>query len=290
MTPKGKTAPPPKKNGKAAPPKKKQAVKNLFQDPEEFFLPPKVIVVAVEGWGKTSMGAYVQDHKEFNNVAFLMPQTETGYKTLYGMGRVPKVKNLVTHTWKETLEALDSLGDFDALILDELSGFEAQLFESVCKSEYSGNWNKFNSYGRGVKIAIPEWRKFLAQLEALEIFILAFSHCAITTFKDPMNDDHDRYVAALNSNIWGAARRWGDACLFGTFDSIVDDEGKGIGGTERMLYTEHRDTHDAKNRFGMVDEISMPDDPAQMFTTLWDAITNPGSVEPEDEDAEEETE
>jgi len=287
MAAKGKTAPPPKRSGKGAP-DRKQPVSNLFQDPEEYFLPPKVIVVAIEGWGKTSMGAYVQEHAEFKNVAFLMPQTETGYKTLYGMGRVPKVKNLVTETWAETLEALDSLAGFDALILDELSGFEAQLFEQVCKAEYSGNWNKFNSYGRGVKIAIPVWRKFLAQLEALEIFILALSHCAITTFKDPMNDDHDRYVAALNANLWGAARRWADACLFGTFESIVDDEGKGIGGTDRVLFTEHRDTHDAKNRYGMTSEINMPADPAEMFNTLWLELTSPGGIEPEE--SEEETE
>ena len=287
MNAKKKPAPPPpkkggrktsSKNGEKNRPKPKTG----FKVTEPVFTPPKIAVVAVEGWGKTSLAAHIPD------VALLMPETETGYKTLLGIGRVPKVPNMITTSWKETMDALDNVGDAKALALDELSGFEAQCFENVCRKEYSMDWNKFNSYGRGYKIAAPEWRKFLAKLESLDIMIVAMSHCAIETFKDPLNDDHDRYVAALHKGTWGATRRWADACLFGTFESIVDDEGKGIGGTDRVLLTEHRDTHDAKNRYGMAADIEMPDDYTEMWPHLWKELTEPsGEAEPEEEPEEE---
>lgn len=262
--PKGKrkAAPPPKKAGGT-----KKEAPGLFKKPEAKFVPPKIVLVGVEGWGKTSMAANIPD------VALLMPKTETGYKTLFGVGSVPEVPCLVTTTWDETMKALDQVEGFGALALDELSGFEAQCFEAVCRREYSDKWEKFNAYGRGYKIAAPEWRKFLAKLEKLGIMIFALSHCAIETFKDPMSDDHDRYVAALHKSTWGATRRWADACLFGTFESIVDDDGKGIGGTDRVLYTEHRDTHDAKNRYNMNPEIEMPNEPAETWDFLWEQIT-----------------
>jgi len=269
-----KTGPPPppppkKKSGKKS--AAKPAAKQLqFKKPTGKFRPPKLVVVGVEGWGKTSLAANIPD------IAILMPSVETGYLTLLGAGRVPEVPALVTEKWKESLAALDNLGDAKALALDELSGFQAQCFEYICRNEFGNDWKKFDSYGRGYKLVTPEWLKFLAKLERLGIMIVALSHCSIETFKDPMSDDHDRYVSALHKTMWGLTRRWADACLFGTFRSIVDEEsGKGIGGDERVLYTEHRDTHDAKNRYGMESELEVPDDPAGTWAFLWDAITNP---------------
>ena len=245
-----------------------------FAMPDEEFRPPKIVVVGVEGWGKTSLGAHI------NGASILMPETEQGYKTLVGAKRVPLMPCLVTTTWKQTLEAIDKFNG-DTLVLDELSGFEKQCHEYVCNNEYKGDWAKFWAYHRGVKIALPEWLKFLAKLERKGIMVVALSHCSIETFKDPMNDDHDRYVAALFRDTWGVTRRWADACLFGTFVSIVDDDkGKGIGGEERILYTEHRDTHDAKNRYGMNPEIDIPDEVEEVWPVIWSAING----EDEDED------
>ena len=51
-----------------------------------------------------------------------------------------------------------------------------------------------------------------------------------------------------------------------------DGKVKGIGGTDRVLYAERRDAFDAKNRYGMPPEVDVPDDPAQIWTTIWDQI------------------
>ncbi len=265
MTTKKASPPPlPAKKGKPA---------TAFRKAQKRFVPPKIVVVGVEGWGKTSLAANI------DGVALIMPSTETGYLTLLGAGRVPAVDQIVTKSWRETLAAVDQAKGYKAIALDELSGFEKQCHEFVNENEYGGNWSKFWAYHRGLKIAAPEWMKLLSKLESLDVMVVALSHCSIETFQDPMSDDYDRYVAALAKPTWGVTRRWADACLFGTFQPVVDDDGKGIGGTDRVLYTEHRDAYDAKNRYGMEPEIDMPDDPAEMWGAVWEAITEPGGEE-----------
>lgn len=257
-----------KKNMTPPPPaSKKKKAKKGFSKPKSGFRPPKIVLVGVEGWGKTSLVSYIDD------VAILMPEAETGYLTLFGAGRVPKVDCLVTTTWKETLDAIDAAKGHKALALDELSGLEKQAQEYICQNEYGGKWSAFWHYHKGMNLVVPEWRKFLAKLEKLDITIVALCHCSIQNFKNnPMVGDHDRYVGDLHKTVWAESKQWSDAALFGTFAPVVDDEGKGIGGDERLLYTEHRDTHDAKNRYGLEPEIDIPDDPAEVWPLIDDMI------------------
>ena len=42
---------------------------------------------------------------------------------------------------------------------------------------------------------------------------------------------------------------------------------------DRVLYCERRDAFDAKNRYGMREHLDIPADPAQIWPTIWDAIT-----------------
>jgi len=230
------------------------------------FKPPKIVLVGVEGWGKTTTAAHVPD------VALMIADTETGYDTLLGVDRVPAVPCVTTSSWRETLEVVGEIGDAGALALDELSGFEKQCHNYVCANDFKNDWVKFYSYGRGPQTAMAEWGKLLARLEQLEIPVVALAHCAIETFRDPAADDYSRYVAALSKPTWGATRRWGDAVLFGTFESQVV-EGKGVGGTDRVLHTEHRDAYDAKNRYAMDPEIDIPDDPTKVWETIWAQVT-----------------
>lgn len=230
------------------------------------FRPPKIVLVGVEGWGKTTMAAHIP------GVALLMAETETGYDTLLGVERVPSVPCVTTSKWRETFDVIEELGDAQALAIDELSGIEKQCHDYVCANDFKGDWVKFYSYGKGPKTALIEWGKLLARLEQLGILIVALSHCAIETFSDPDEDDYSRYVAALSRQTWGATKRWADAVLFGTFESQVVG-GKGVGGTDRILHTEHRDAYDAKNRYSMDDEIDIPDDPTKIWETIWAQVT-----------------
>ncbi len=244
---------------------------------------PKLVIVGVEGWGKTSTGAFIPD------ATIMMAPTETGYLTLLDVKRVPEIPRAIADSWTGEDGAKELVKNYNAktpLIIDEASGFEKMCHEYVCNKDFDSNWSKFYYYYRGVKESIPEWISFLKLLEDLDCMVILLSHCAVETFKDPTNDDHDRYVAALAKDTWGVTKRWADACLFGTFISTVDVDGKGTGGEDRILYTTHRDTHDAKNRYGMSPEIDMPNYPKQVWPVIWDKIQNPEM--PIDEPGEEE--
>ena len=286
MAKKKKAASPPPPPPRSVEKENKQYKKSPagFAIPSVEFRPPKLVLVGVEGFGKTSIAASIED------VAILMPETEQGLLTLIGAKRVDAVPCKVTKKWSETLKAIGEFKGFEALALDELSGFEQQCFDHVCRQEFGGDWSKFWAYHKGPNMALPEWSKFLARLETLGVMIVACSHCAIETFKDPMNEDHDRYVAALHKKTWALTKRWADACLFGTFVSIVDDEGKGIGGEDRTIYTTHSDTHDAKNRYGMPTELTVPNDAAEVWPFVLDVIQNPGDYtgDADDDDGDDE--
>ena len=87
----------------------------------------------------------------------------------------------------------------------------------------------------------------------------------------------DRYVCDVHPKTWAATCKWADAVLFGNFLTVVDKaahtgKGKGVGGTDRVIYTARRDAFDAKNRFGMPAELWLSDDPTESWGILWNSI------------------
>lgn len=257
--------------------------------------PLKILFYAVEGFGKTSMGAHT------NKPFMLMGQAETGYSDLLAAGRVPAVPGLRVDTFKQALDTLDSLakdhGDRQTLVVDSLTTFEDMVMDEVCREHFSGDWGPqgFQSYGKGYAMVSTEWMKLLARLDkvaqsGLDVVMLA--HTAIKTFDNPTGASFKRYSVDLydseKASTLQATKAFATDILFGNFLTIVevgkaeakkniaDQKGKGIGDTVRMLYTERRDTWDAKNRRGMPPEIELVNDPTQTWAQVWEAITNTG--------------
>jgi hypothetical protein len=235
-------------------------------------LPPRIVVNGVEGWGKTSMAAYA------NIPAIIMARGETGYQTLLGAGLVPSVDTAVVNNWGEYIALLTELADQDAMpyktiVTDAMGGAERLCHEHVCATEFHGEWGEkgFMAYQRGYDVAVTDWLAMLQLLDRIHakgVMILMLSHCQVKTTKNPMGADYDRYVSNVHSKTWGVTHKWADMVLFAKFHTVVNADGKGIGGNQRMIYTEHRDAYDAKNRYGMAPEIVIPDDPAR----VWDVI------------------
>jgi hypothetical protein len=133
-------------------------------------------------------------------------------------------------------------------------------------------------------VAVTDWLQLLARLDRIHgrgVTIILLSHCKVAGFRNPEGPDFDRYVSDVHAKTWAATHKWADAVLFGKFRTIIDGgstgvkpkKGKGIGGTDRVIYTERHDAYDAKNRFGMASEIEIPDDPSQVWATISAAIT-----------------
>lgn len=238
-----------------------------------------LILNAVEGWGKTSFAANAP------GVAIIQSRGETGYQTLVGMGRVPAVPAVVADSWEGLLGLLDSIaadpGAIKTLALDALGGFERLCHECVCAREFGGDWGEkgFGSFARGYDQSIPEWVGMLNRLDKIRergVAIILLSHVHVKPFKNPTGPDFDRYEAACHAKTWGVTHKWADAVLFCTFRTITAEKKgktKGIGGTERVAYTERRDAFDAKNRHGMPEELDIPGDPAQSYQLISSYLT-----------------
>jgi hypothetical protein len=247
------------------------------------FQPPRIVLNAVEGFGKTTAGANAP------SPLIVMAAGETGYETLVGANLVPSVDAARVASWGDLIALLDAIADSDTghrtIVLDAMGGIERLCHEHVCKREFGGDWGEkgFASYGKGYDQSLPEWLSMLVRLDRIRdvrgATILMLSHAKVRTHKNPMGADFDRYVADCHEKTtWAATARWADAVLFGTFRTIVEEKrgkaAKGIGGTERVIYTEQRDAFAAKNRYGMPSELEIPDDPSALWPTIWNSVTN----------------
>lgn len=228
-----------------------------------------IVLNCQEGWGKTTLMA-----SSPNPVMILSP-AETGYVTLGGAGRVADIPYIEVSTWQDLLSLLRNpeLHQFDTVCVDTISGMYAMLAAEVLAKSFENNPSKYAMYGKGDKAACIEWMPIIPALESLKKHcnILLASHSAVCSFKNPEDDNFNRYISAMANDAWAATKQWADAVLFGTFFTAVED-GKGKGGTKRVLHTEHRASHDAKNRWGMPNMIQIPDDPAKVYETVFNHI------------------
>lgn len=249
--------------------------------PSTGIVAPRIVVNAIGGWGKTTLGAYSP------NPAILMATGETGYVTLRGAGLCPDVDCTEITTWNALLGLLDSWTTaaecpYKTIVLDALAGFEKLCHTVVCNRECKGDWGEkgFLSYHKGFEMAINDWLLMLTRLDRVRAktgaTILLLSHSQVRPFKNPLGPDYDRFVADCHEKTWAATAKWADAVLFGTFFQSIEVDKKnrvrGIGGSERVLYTTNRDAWVAKNRYGMPEVVDMPDKPEAMWSTLWAAI------------------
>jgi hypothetical protein len=249
-----------------------------------------IVVNAIEGWGKTNLGCHAP------KPVILMARGETGYLTLRRHGRVPEVDTIVDEagepaslqSWAETLSAMEMLvADpiHESVVFDALNGFERLAHEFVCNRDFEGQFDKFGDYGKGPEVSIHEIAKFVSILERIKSsgkHVVILSHAKVKPYKNPVGPDYDRFTADCHDKTWAMIAKWADCVLFGKFNeatelakrtgNIAKDRGKGIGGTDRIIYTEPSAAWVAKNRYGMPSEISIPDDPTQAWNTIYTAI------------------
>ena len=236
---------------------------------------PRILLYAVEGWGKTTLAAHAPDP------LILMAPGEDGYLTLLGQGRVPEVGRVELEGWQGTLALLDFLirqpGECQTVVLDGLAGFETMCHRKVCESEYNGEWGErgFTAYNRGYEASVREWVILLERLDRLHQLgktILLLAHSEIRPFANPTGPDFDMYTVNLHKKTWAATKPWPDAIMFGSTVTVISKEKslkpKAVGGTDRVLHTSLNDGHVAKNRHGLPSEIRMPNDHTQLWETL----------------------
>jgi hypothetical protein len=238
----------------------------------------RILVFGIEGVGKSTLGSKAE------NPVFI--GSESGTEQL-DVERLPQPTHWTNAPEDEFGDRNDVLsltdrvrfGDHDwkTLVVDTLDWVEPLLWKYVCDSDPDGYKNPsgsivlaYGGYGKGFDVAINHWRAWLAQLDAIRkernMNILLLAHSHIKTFRNPEGDDFDRYQLKMNDKASGIIKEWSDAVLFANQkisvtkkDTAAKNEKKryGIGSMTHMLYTQRRPAWDAKNRFGLPEEMAL---------------------------------
>jgi hypothetical protein len=140
-------------------------------------------------------------------------------------------------------------------------------------------------FGKGYDEAAKKFRDVLAQLSALnterQMLIIILAHCKIERFEDPRTEAYDRYTPKLHKHVNGVIQEWADEVLFTNYKVFTRKEGQGlserrlgVGNGDRVIYTNEKPAHLAKNRLGLPDEMPLA------FSAYWEYISKPAAVEP----------
>lgn len=218
--------------------------------------PPRLTVYGPHGIGKTTFLSQAPNP--------LILQTEDGE------GLLDVARTGVLTTWAQVQDVLGALytdeHQFATLGIDTIDWLEPIVWAEACARN---GWKDIETpgYGKGYLEANTVWREMFEGLKALRdhrgMAVILLAHAEVKVFNDPAADPYDRYQIKLQKGASALMQEWADAVLFANWKSytVKTDAGfnkkvtRGVGSGERVLLTEERPSHYAKNRYGLPPEL-----------------------------------
>lgn len=219
----------------------------------------KVVFYGPEGIGKSTFASHFPDP--------LFIDTEGSTKEL-NVKRLPKPSS-----WQMLIDEVKFViqnKPCQTLIIDTADWAERLCTEAICAKHGKNGVEEFG-YGTGYTYIAEEWGRFLNLLsdiiEVSHINVVLTAHAIIRKFEQPNEmGAYDRYELKLGKKTTAQTapltKEWADMVLFAnykTFSIATDDKGKkfkGQGG-QRVMYTTHHPCWDAKNRYGLPEELPL---------------------------------
>ncbi len=219
----------------------------------------KVVFYGPEGIGKSTFASKFPDP--------LFIDTE-GSTTELDVKRYPKPTS-----WEMLLQEVREIIQLKpcrTLVIDTADWAERLCTEHICTSHGKKGVEDFG-YGNGYTYIAEEWGRFLNLLQDVidisNINVVLTAHAIIRKFEQPNEmGAYDRYELKLGKKTTAQTapitKEWADMVLFAnykTFSVAVDDKGKKhkAQGGQRVMYTTHHPCWDAKNRFGLPEELPL---------------------------------
>ena len=214
----------------------------------------RVGIYGTEGVGKTTFAS------KFPGVVFI--DTEGSTKQM-DVARFDSPESL-----EDVLNQLNYVvghpEDIGTVVIDTVDWLEKLIFKAVCQEKHVDNIEDLG-YGKGYTYAKQKMQGVLELLDLIVkrgIHVVLVCHSMIRKFEQPDEmGSYDRYMLKLNEkNIAPLVKEWVDLLLFVNYrtDIITDEKTKtkkATGGKKRVMYATHSACWDAKNRFGLPDEM-----------------------------------
>ena len=241
----------------------------------------KVVIYGPEGIGKSTYAA------QFPEPMFI--DTEGSTKDM-DVSRFEKPSS-----WTMLLEQIRYV-KMNASVCKTLVIDTADWAEQMCVADLCARYGKKGiedfGYGTGYVYAREEFGRFLNSLEEVVeagIHVVVTAHAHLKKFEQPDElGAYDRWELKLgkktSSQTAPLLKEWADMVLFAnykTWSVAVDDKGnkrKAQGGA-RVMYTSHHPCWDAKNRYGLPDEVPFSYDSIRQIIESG-AGTVPSAVQP----------
>ena len=216
----------------------------------------KVVVYGPEGIGKSTFASRFPDP--------LFIDTEGSTKEL-DVARLPEPASW-TYLKEEVRYVIQNPDCCKTLVVDTADWAERLAIESVL-NEYNKTGIEDFGYGNGYRYVYErfgELLNLLTQVVAKGIHVVITAHAALRKFEQPDEmGSYDRYAMKLidspKTSIAAMVKEWADIVLFANYKTIVITDAKTkktkAQGGQRVMYTAHHSCWDAKNRFGLPEEL-----------------------------------
>lgn len=217
----------------------------------------KVVIYGPEGIGKSTFAS------RFPDPVFI--DTEGSTKDM-DVARLPEASS-----WQMITEEIEYIrtnpNTCRTIVVDTIDWAERMCVEHICQKHRKNGIEDFG-YGNGYVYVAEEFGRFLNKLEEVVkagVNVVLTAHSQVRKFEQPDEmGAYDRYELKLgkktSSQTSPLVKEWADMLLFAnykTYSVATDDKGKKFKaqGGERVLYTSHHSCWDAKNRYGLPDQV-----------------------------------
>jgi hypothetical protein len=123
-------------------------------------------------------------------------------------------------------------------------------------------------YGKGYTALAERFNKDLLmrldKLIAKGVNVTLIAHAAMRKLESPDEPPYDRWELKVSKKIAPLIKEWTDILCFMKYEQVVIEENgrnKAKGKAKRIMIFNHRPTCDAKNRFGLEDDLPLSFEP-----------------------------
>jgi len=226
--------------------------------------PQKILIYGPEGIGKTCFGATFE--------APILARVEDGACAL----PVPTFPSMVK-SYEDMAAAINALHEpghpYKSLVVDTMDWLEPLVWEKLVKENpYTEKGKEVKTiedygYGKGYLKCDQWWRDLLGGFDSLRdrasMNIILIAHSEIKTHTPPETDPYDRYQIKLQKRANEMVQEWADMVLFCNQKTTITQSetgynktiSRGTGAGERVIFTDSRPAHRAKNRWSLPAEI-----------------------------------